>query len=786
MYGYHWIGKGNLYELSVTEPVQKELRPVFEEEIKLLGLDKKFSFVSGSRMPLLWAEGVRRYIHNGTCVAEAAGGSFYEMPKVEFLSESLIELKPVDIDKLWEINESLMNGLVQRSISFIRKIYDEYSDKGYKFIVAFSGGKDSLVLLDLVQRALSPDQFVVIFGDTGMELSDTYATVDAVRFRYPNLNFQIAKSILKASESWHEFGPPGRRLRWCCAIHKSVPTLLLLKKMSGGRNVRAVVFDGVRHEESEKRATYKETAEGQKHVNQVNARPILEWNAAELYLYLLKRDILFNKAYRFGMSRVGCAVCPMSAGWRDAIASVKYQDDIKPFLSVVEEFAERNKGASEVKSYVSKVKWGARMGGIGLKDNSVRVYEKIKDKSITFSIVEPLQDWIDVAAILGPIVERKGNVLEQNIRGLLYRLEITNTDVGVDVNYTAPDRIMSDRFAVSWMRGVANKVAYCIGCQTCMCECPTGAFDIDENKKIHILQQKCVHCAKCITEINKGCWRAFSLHLPQKGNNMYKGMDRYKGFGLRQEFLEHFFDLKEACWSAKQLGNLQYESLRGWLRDAGLIDSESKSGAPTELAELLFELSAWNPLTWAIIWTNLAHTSPLVRWYLFEIPAGEGLDRNDLLSFVADEDCPAERTKSNVIVTITDTMNSSPLGSGLEMGIPIGSGKNKKYIKQGWSTPDPWATLYSLYLYAEKIGNHYDFTLRELLTIGREKKTDLPAVDPITIFALNPDNVKELFRELSAQFPQYIKTSFVAGLDNIQLVPTIKSIDIVKAAVKEA
>ena len=101
-----------------------------------------------------------------------------------------------------------MEGLVQRAINFIRSTYDDYSRKGYKFVNTFSGGKDSIVLLDLVQRSLAPDQFVVIFGDTGMELSDTYKAVEAAQKHYPNLNFHIAKSDYSAQESWDLFGPP--------------------------------------------------------------------------------------------------------------------------------------------------------------------------------------------------------------------------------------------------------------------------------------------------------------------------------------------------------------------------------------------------------------------------------------------------------------------------------------------------------------------------------------------------------------------------------------------------
>lgn len=786
MYGYTWT-KDGLFSLSVKERVKTELRPVFKKEIDLLGLDKVFSVDGDTRLPLLWAEGGRRYIVNGECVAEAIGGGFYTMPKITIHAKKKIKVSPIDIDKLWAINAPLMDGLVQRSIAFIREVYDEYAPKGFKFVVAFSGGKDSLVLLDLVQRALSPDQFVVIFGDTGMEFKDTYAAVEKAKLRYPNLNFKTAKSILKASESWKEFGPPGRRLRWCCAIHKSVPSLLLLKNLCDGQNVRAVVFDGVRKEESEKRAKYKEVAEGKKHVNQVNARPILEWNAAELYLYLLKRDILLNEAYFFGMSRVGCAVCPMSAGWRDSISTRVYPEDIKPFLSVVEDFALRNKGESEARKYIEQIKWGARMGGTGMPNAHTHVFETNTENSITFSIPEPLQEWLDVALVLGPIVERDKDEVEQNIRGSIYRLSIKHeTEGGLVVTYTSERPIFTDRFAISWMRGVANKVAYCVGCQTCMCECPTGAFQIDENKKIHIQANKCVHCAKCMTELNKACWRAFALALPKKGNTMYKGMDRYKGFGLRQEFVEHYLQNPTGCWGEKVLGNLQYESLRTWLRDAQVIDPSSKSNQPTELTDIISALSIYNPLSWAIMWVNLAQTSPLVRWYLFEVPAGEALDRNELIGFIDDQDCPAERTKSNAIITITDTLNSSLIGGGLEMGLPLTLGKTKKYLKQGWTTPDPWALLYALYIYAERIGNHYDFTLRELISIGRDKKTEIPAVDPITIFALNPDTVKDTFQELANQYPKYMKVSFVAGLDNIQLDSKITSLDILKAAVKEA
>lgn len=53
-------------------------------------------------------------------------------------------------------------------------------------------------------------------------------------------------------------------MRWCCAVHKSVPTILKLREITGKYNAKAVVFDGVRAEESARRAKYDEVSEGAK------------------------------------------------------------------------------------------------------------------------------------------------------------------------------------------------------------------------------------------------------------------------------------------------------------------------------------------------------------------------------------------------------------------------------------------------------------------------------------------------------------------------------------------
>ena len=120
-------------------------------------MDEFWDYPKDTDAPLLWAEGVRRYVLNGKCIAEAKGGSFFNKPVINRLTEETVKLQPIDIGRLYEVNRSLLLSMEHKSIKFIQEQYSKYNEAGYTFVCAFSGGKDSLVLLDLVSKALAGD-----------------------------------------------------------------------------------------------------------------------------------------------------------------------------------------------------------------------------------------------------------------------------------------------------------------------------------------------------------------------------------------------------------------------------------------------------------------------------------------------------------------------------------------------------------------------------------------------------------------------------------------------------
>ena len=182
---------------------------------------------------------------------------------------------------------------------------------------------------------------------------------------------------------------------------------------------------------------------------------------------------------------------------------------MKPLLSKVENYAELTKPKEEVDRFVEQGGWKARIGGRGLENGGNRIIEKISDDRISFSFINKTQKWIDVAPILGAIVSSENGEYTQIINNQEFHFKVSDAAENI-VSYWPYSKM--DRFVLSHLRGIANKVGYCFGCKACEVQCPVNAFAITDSKTIFIREDRCVHCYNCIEYTNgKGCLAAKSL-----------------------------------------------------------------------------------------------------------------------------------------------------------------------------------------------------------------------------------------------------------------------------------
>ncbi|RKY24746.1 MAG: phosphoadenosine phosphosulfate reductase [Planctomycetota bacterium] len=759
MYQVVWDTETNgvLLKESISQGLDKEIRPVFHEELDLFGLNKFWDYPK-TKAPLLWAlSHERKYYYRGRLVAEVKGGAFFREPKI-IVHEKGLYLEPVDVPAMLEKNADLMRDLSMEAIEFIVHTFQKKASKADIFSVAFSGGKDSLVLLDLAQRALKPRDFVVVFNDTTMEITPTYQAVERAKKRYPQVSFFTSRCSMDARETWRLLGPPSRIHRWCCSVHKSAPHLLLMRELVGRPDAPVLVFDGVRMAESSSRQGYQRFIQGGKHSTQTNTRPILRWSSTEVFLYLLSRNLLLNPAYRFGLVRVGCSVCPFASGWSGAVCWKAFYQDCEPFLEILMDYAQAlgRRSQEEKLEFIASQAWAARAGGRSLAPTRVFIDGKSSQVLIKGGRRSTYLQWLKT---LGPPLYSGNGAVEVQRENLNLKLTIEEKgqELKVKLKREVPDPNIKHRLAA-----IAHKTAYCVGCRVCEAECPSGALSVNGTVKIN--EELCLHCLWCLVFEERGCVAAKTLNPGDinRGNKTMRGLDRYKGFGLRSEWLKEFFKDPQGVWESDTLGNRQKEALVAWLREAEIMD---KNRRLTPTGTVLQVWGTENPATWWVIIVNLARNSPVIRWFLTNVGWGENLVKKQLVERMGDS--MKERTRENAVNALMGLFEKTPLGQLA----PVYKEKGKRILyKKGVQQVPQEVLLYSLYRFAEARGR-YHMEMKELYDNAEE--------GPYTIFGIPPEHLRKGIRGLAESHPDFLKADLVRDLENIYLSPQRSSLEVI-------
>lgn len=787
MYSYEWDRETHGYILNnqTGHFVANEIRPVFAPELMITGLDKRFIYDKSETRPLMWAQ-KNTYLVDGEKVAQLHNTQYGKPLDIKYFFEGKMRIEPVDIKTMVKINTPIMDIVAADAKRRAKELYDEDIKRCDIAYIAFSGGKDSVALLDICHRVL-PFSVPVIFSDTDMEFPDTYNVWNEIQQRYPEREFIKAKAERSALENWRLFGPPARTIRWCCSVHKSTPALMMLKEKLHKSAVKVMAFVGVRGDESISRSFYEDSTDGVKNASQLNRMPILDWGAHELWLYIFANGLLINEAYKKGISRIGCIMCPESSSKYLWFAQKNYSQMVKTYSDIIIETSSKEfKTKDERNNFVGSMDWGARKSGVVLRDTIQPAYEKIIGLEATFQsphFSKPLfYEWIKTIGT----VTNDNKVGCQRLRlpnkideGIPFTYDTTH-DVGGIVTFKFRDND-EKVLMLTYIRAFLRKISACICCGCCESECVYGAITIREGS-IRIDGDKCMKCRKCYS-IEKDCWRFKSMYKSENDNCNMTGINRYNHFGLREEWLPPLIEMRDKFfpWSDEHpLGSKMVQSASAWFQQALLV--EVKTRKATILVDVFDKFGSSNIFPWQLIWIALANNAVLIKWFV----SSTSIDQEnsiDALAQMLTENYPTlgKTTIKDGLTSLKETLLRSPLGGEDGIATVQMKGRTAKSITRKTKKVNSLTILYGLYLIAQKI-DRSSFTVRELISAN----TDSSFISPIVAFGISSEDFKKQCEGLRSRYPDYIETTFTHGNDEFTIFPQKHTIeDIIRLALED-
>jgi len=170
--------------------------------------------------------------------------------------------------------------------------YEKMTD-GAGYYLAFSGGKDSIVIKELANMAgvkydahynlttIDPPELVQF-------IKREHSDVIIDRPEQPFLSRLVEKS------------PPMRQVRWCCEEYK--------ERGGTGRYVTT----GVRRTESNNRKNRRSIEVCRKDSTKIYVNPIIDWTDQDVWDFIHKYKIPYCELYDKGWKRIGCLFCPFA------------------------------------------------------------------------------------------------------------------------------------------------------------------------------------------------------------------------------------------------------------------------------------------------------------------------------------------------------------------------------------------------------------------------------------------------------------------------------------------
>jgi phosphoadenosine phosphosulfate reductase len=445
-----------------------------------------------------------------------AGRRIIRIRKVDN-SEAFLHPETPDIRACVEANKKHLQVLGKNAINTVRGIVSRNEYRDLPVYVSFSGGKDSLVVLDLARASLKQRELKAFFLNTGIEFPET---VEFVRRFCRDTKIPL-EEMDAGSAFWDQvgkFGPPAKDFRWCCKVCKLASAGELetrkrtcsLSDIGAGNRIAYLTIDGKRKHESFSRARIAASETNPFVPVQLNIFPIRDWKALEVWLYIYWRGLSYNPLYDLGFERVGCWLCPSALTAEYVRVKELHPEMYEKWNNFLLEWA---KVRDLPEKFIEHGFWRWKE----LPPKMLRLAEELRISVLAKENVEDFE--IAVVSGISPC-KAGGFSIEAGVRGIreneaadfmnvlgsvVYAKELgvllVKTGEGTVKLFSNGNLLISSETKEKAVRLFEETVkqlirlSRCTGCGICVKACPAGAASLKEKKPE--VSEACIRCGKC-------------------------------------------------------------------------------------------------------------------------------------------------------------------------------------------------------------------------------------------------------------------------------------------------
>ena len=174
-----------------------------------------------------------------------------------------------------------------------------------KIALASSFGAEDVVLIDILMK-LDPALRVFTL-DTGRLNEETYEVMDKVRKKYDvtiesYFPDRTAVEKLEREKGFYSFRESIKNRKECCGIRKVEPLGRALKGLDAW-------VTGMRRAQSVTRMNVNKIEKDEAHAGLVKINPLADWSEADVWNYIKKNQVPYNRLHDQGYPSIGCAPC---------------------------------------------------------------------------------------------------------------------------------------------------------------------------------------------------------------------------------------------------------------------------------------------------------------------------------------------------------------------------------------------------------------------------------------------------------------------------------------------